>query len=267
MITQNSSSSSEKSLAESNSINFSKQISPSIRWCFTLNNPKSQDKILISSNSSVKYYIIGDEVGVSGTPHLQGYIEFNRKLRPLSLDLPVAHWEKARCPRETNILYCSKDNKFISNFPVKEEIRIITNLRPWQSNIINIITGVVSSRLIYWFWEERGGIGKSELCKYLVVKHGALILSNKANDMKHGIVSFIDKHKRAPKLIVVDIPRSVDNKFISYTGFEEVKNGCFFSPKYESDMCVYNSPHFIVFANEPPNLQMMSADRWVITKL
>ncbi len=65
-----------------------KQIAPSKRWCFTLNNYTEID---ISSIDAIKskcdLIIVGKEIGEQGTPHLQGYCEFSNKLRPLSLKL------------------------------------------------------------------------------------------------------------------------------------------------------------------------------------
>ena len=51
---------------------------------------------------------------------------------------------------------------------------------------------------------------------------------------------------------------------MSYIAIEGIKDGCFFSAKYEAGMCVYNPPHVMVFANKAPELTMLSSDRWVV---
>ena len=48
---------------------------------------------------------------------------------------------------------------------------------------------------------------------------------------------------------------------------EAIKNGCFFSGKYESGMVRFNSPHILVFANEPPERTKLSQDRWCVFAL
>ena len=62
-----------------------RQISPSKHWCFTLNNYSMDDiKVLKNTDSSiVPRYVFQEEIGEEGTPHLQGYINFNKKVRPM----------------------------------------------------------------------------------------------------------------------------------------------------------------------------------------
>ncbi|GAC77866.1 replication protein, partial [uncultured marine virus] len=101
MVEENSSNSSGKS-------GNNKQISPCKHWCFTLNNYKEIDIEVICSNSSIKRYVFQEEIGVSGTPHLQGYLEFITKKRPKSEFKSLkAHWTKTRQKKES-IIYCQK---------------------------------------------------------------------------------------------------------------------------------------------------------------
>ncbi len=88
-----------------------RQISPAKHWFLTHNNYTKEDIDLLCSNSSIKKYCFQEEVGDSGTPHLQGHFEFIRKIRPVGFfkgtPLEKAHWEKTK-NRMAAINYCSK---------------------------------------------------------------------------------------------------------------------------------------------------------------
>jgi len=81
------------------------------RWCFTLNNYASLlDPALWEK---VSYLVYQEEIGESGTTHLQGYIEFSdpRTLATVrALDgLAGAHFEVAKGSPEQNQNYCRKE--------------------------------------------------------------------------------------------------------------------------------------------------------------
>lgn len=245
------------------------QISPAIRWCFTLNNysKEEEDSLrLICSNSS-KYFIWGYEIGEEGTPHLQGYIEFKKKCRPISvIKNKRVHWEKCKGTKDDNFNYCSKGGHYFINGILQKPLKVISDLRPWQDDLMKILIEDADDRSILWYWEKKGNIGKSAFCKYLCFKHNALIVSGKIADMKNAIMKwFIDKGYY-PSIVIFDVPREALG-YINYTGIEEIKNGCFYSGKYEGGMVLMNSPHVLVFANEEPNIEAMSKDRWNIVEV
>lgn len=250
--------------------------SPAIRWCFTLNNPKPDDYEALGADGAdgsmvpeMRLWVVGEEVGKSGTKHLQGYVEFKKKCRPAKAYFGGrAHWEKAKGDKASNVKYCSKDGKVIStNIKTRKPIKIIEELRPWQKSIVDLVKGEPDDRTINWFWESEGNMGKSALCKYLIVKHDAMVLSGKIADIHNGILMKMkDDEDWEPTLIVLDIPR-VSHGAVSYAGIEKIKDGFFFCGKYEGGMCVFNSPHILVFANEPPDESKMSADRWNVVEL
>lgn len=247
----------------------SKQISPAKRWVFTwCNYPEEWFSYFEVQSSKFKKYIIGKEVGnVSETPHLQGYVEFKNKLRPKGLFPTQIHWEKARKNSLVNFLYCSKEGDYITlGFPLPLQVLSSDQLFDWQKSIVKLIKTTPDDRSIYWFWEHKGGIGKTALTKYLLFHFDGLICSGKASDMKYMITKYHARKDEYPKLIIFDVPRCNLN-YISFNGMEEIKNGCFASTKYESEMVLMNCPHVIVFANEPPDLSLMSQDRWRILEL
>lgn len=87
-------------------------------WVFTLNNPTDEEKDFVSGvippNPQVEYLVYGRETGANGTPHLQGFIQFNtrKRLGQVRALLQRAHWERARGTPQQASLYCKKDGDF-----------------------------------------------------------------------------------------------------------------------------------------------------------
>lgn len=277
------------------------QISQSKYWCFTYHKGDYSTFEQELRGLPIDFWIYSQEYGKSGnTPHLQGYIECSKKVRPseFKLDKKI-HWSKRKGTRLQNIVYICKyeivseldrderpfkidwDKDWDSdqmNYVEKElkdyehrmfnipKIKVIDEdrLYDWENEILSILTGKPCDRTIYWYWSARGNVGKSSFTKYLAVKHDALVLSGNASDMKYAVSMYVEKQKEYPKIIILDIARNVNIDKISYTGIEEVKNGCFFSGKYESKMVLGDSPHFICFSNREPMKEKLSEDRWVI---
>ena len=77
-------------------------------------------------------------------------------------------------------------------------------------------------------------------------------------------ISEMVKKDGAPKVVLINITRQGS---VSYNGLEAVKDGIFFSSKYESGMCMFNSPHVIVFSNEEPEYENLTKDRWNVIDL
>lgn len=246
-----------------------KKVSPAIRWCFTLNNYNNVeiDELITICSKCSKYYIWGYEVGEEGTPHLQGYVEFKTKHRPKEVIPNVRiHWEKCKGNRESNFSYCSKGGDYFINGKRQKPLKLISKLRPWQADLMNILNNEADDRSILWYWDEIGNIGKSAFCKYLCAKHDALIVGGKIDNMKNAILKWNIDKGTWPEIVIFDVPRtSID--YLNYAGMEEIKNGCFYSGKYEGGMVLMNSPHVLVFANEEPDISKMSKDRWVINEI
>lgn len=87
-------------------------------WCFTLNNYNESDcERLLLLSTNVKYIIFGKEVGDNGTPHLQGFISFEKRVAFSIVKAHVsdrAHIEVARNSSQS-IMYCKKDGNFFEN--------------------------------------------------------------------------------------------------------------------------------------------------------
>lgn len=247
-----------------------KRCVPCKRWCFTLNNYTDNELETLETIFKPHKYIIGREVGEkSRIPHLQGYVEFNTKVRPIEkIPIKRIHWEKCKGSRADNITYCSKQGDYVSkglSISVDDPL-LKVNLYEWQNEIIQLIKSKPDPRKIYWYWEHKGNVGKTALAKHICIKYNALYVSGSANNIKYAITQWIDKCKTLD-VVIYGVPRSQESKIISYEILESIKDGIFFSTKYESGMVLFNTPHVIVFANFPPEEMLLSIDRWCIKQI
>lgn len=223
-----------------------KRISTSKYWCFTWNNYPEDGM----SNCLIEFknckYIVGREVGEQGTPHLQGYVECSKLIRPLEFfSLPKGiHWEKRKGSREQNIAYCSKEGNYETNMVIKTEVSpyqgedLPKKLFPWQEEVISLCKSKPNDRDIWWIG---GGYncGKSKLCKYLCYWHNACLLAGCSRD---ALFSVSGKEK----IICINVPK---HGKIDYTLLEQLKDGMFYSTKYEGKMILMEPPHIFVFTN------------------
>lgn len=251
------------------------------KWCFTINNYDEEDIDTLSHTFSEKgwKYIIGREVGENGTPHLQGFLETKSAIRFKTIKklMPRAHIEKTKGTINDNIKYCSKDGDFVSNIEyeytaeelynneMKEQYNNVV-WKDWQQNVINLINEKPDKRSVIWIWEKEGNVGKSFLVQYLDWKYDAIIANGKQSDVFNQYKEYIEVKKKQPKIALIDVPRSHEN-YICYSTFEKIKDGLFYSGKYEGGKLRVVKHHLIIFANFAPKTELLSSDRWKIIDL
>lgn len=88
------------------------------RWCFTLNNPLPLEvPSLWSQQASIKMMAYQLEAGDDGTPHYQGYAEFQNAVRLAAVKKlsSRAHWEVAKGSRAQNLQYVTKESTRLEN--------------------------------------------------------------------------------------------------------------------------------------------------------
>lgn len=87
------------------------------RWTWTLNNYTQEEEVAIrqldvSGTEAVTYVCFGQEIGPSGTPHLQGYVEFRtlKSIRGVKISLKTnrLNMRRSRGTPMENKKYCSK---------------------------------------------------------------------------------------------------------------------------------------------------------------
>lgn len=169
--------------------------------------------------------------------------------------------------------YLQKDDE-----EVRTNIRLpvalyVPEIYGWQRVIVKEVAVPCDPkcRKVHWIWSSLGAVGKTSLARYLCIRHGAMYVSGKASDMKYAISEFIKEHKRGPDICILNVSRAAvlptGAPAVSYTGIEELKDALFFSTKYEACMRIFNTMHLLVFANQAPDIDLLSEDRWSIREL
>lgn len=253
-----------------------KQLPKYRSYVFTLNNPVGHIGHILDKISEKWVYQL--EVGENGTPHFQGYVYLKKRARITELRKHIeCHWEVARNAK-ASIEYCMKKDKtykdgpWAKNIPIEEPLEDElegVKLFNWQQEIVNIIKTKPDKRKIYWYYETKGNMGKSSLVRHIAIKNQGrfIVVGGKKSDIFFGIQDFHKKRGVFPKIIFIDIPKA-DLNYISWGAIEKIKDGLFYSGKFESGMVLMNKPHVICFANRPPpNEDKMSVDRWVVTDI
>lgn len=258
-------------------------------WCMTwFSYPENHREVIESVVCGIDdKFIYQEEKTKDENDHIQGFMSFAKRVRFSQ----VSEWFKgARMDRLSklwgkntqkgimaNIKYCSKEHTRKPGttpickgyIPADADYKIkLKSMSWWQELIeINIFNVEPDDRTIWWFYDTKGGIGKTIFQKWAFQNHNdVVILCGKATDMKHAIVNFKDKTDRLPKIVLINIPRC-NKEYVSYQGIEEIKDMMFFSGKYEGGMICGKNPHVIVFANDRPNKEKMSEDRWRICNI
>lgn len=203
----------------------------------------------------------------NGFLHWQGWMHLKKRSRCAELKRKLG-WTEIHLEPCKNIQaahdYCLKEDtrkKGPFMFPRTIEVLAEDQLYPWQQNIVDIIDGPADPRKILWYADTAGNGGKTVFAKFLCQEYGAVFVNGKGNDIKN----YIAKTPYA-EVIIFGFARTTENT-VSYEALESLKDGLFFSGKYDTEMVIRNPPHILVFANFIPNLSKLTNDRWSITNL
>jgi len=219
----------------------------------------------------------------TGTPHIQGELEFHKKHRPIGMLPKSVKWILKIDKKNWN--YCQKTESSVPGgrvwrHGIKRPFRPLdktleTELYGWQLEYAHKFDEPAPkvNRKIHWVWSEAGARGKSTMCRYFVDLDNinTLCVGGEVKDIFSGIADWVAPEDPGDAqnldLIVINIPRAQMNR-VSFTAIECILDGLFYNGKYKSRMVRFNPPHVIVFANAPPVLQgTASPDRWVIKNI
>ncbi|MEO5351328.1 MAG: hypothetical protein H7836_17050 [Magnetococcus sp. YQC-3] len=247
------------------------------RWVFTLNNHTSQeiDEILIFMKEEAKKYTFQEEMGDSGTPHLQGCLWLKKKLYLKDLKGMMnarAHYEGMKGTDEQARNYCrdeakrhgdiwesgwiDKKNEYFSKI-------MELSLFPWQDTMNELLHSLPSDRKIFWV-QSAAGTGKTNYCKYKILKDKWLYMKKaKYADIMNYV--FKTDTETAPG-IFIDL--TMENEaHISYSALEAIKDGMIFNSKYDTGFKMIAPLHLVVFSNTLPDTAKLGADRWQVYKI
>jgi hypothetical protein len=221
-------------------------------------------------------FVWGEEYGKSGnTRHIQGAIILKCKMRWKTIETNFfgkATYGTKLKNWQASLIYCTKEcNTIHTNANIPKPLKTLAcekHMYNYQINLCKILETEPDDRTIFWYCGKNGGEGKTTFCKYIYRNFkNVIILGGKSADMKNGIIEYQKCNGILPEIILINLPRSFNSDYLSYTGIEEVKDMFFYSGKYEGGMVDGNSPHLIIFSNELPDTSKMTKTRWNIKEI
>jgi len=245
-------------------------MSRSRSWLCTWNNFPEDWQAVITSCGAIDYSAQKEKGKDAEKEHIQFAVRFEeaKSLKTMQGLFKGAHLEPAKNWIAAK-QYCMKADTQVEEGIVSKPPPVCRDplegraYRPVQEQIIEIVKSEPDDRSIHWFFDPEGSAGKTTIAKHICLHHSdAIYLTGKSADMKFGVMSWLNSGKKL-KTVMIDLTRSVE-AFVSYQGIEEIKNGIFYNTKYESGMVLFDNPHIIIMSNFMPEMDMLSADRWVI---
>lgn len=247
-------------------------------YSFTWNNYTEEDEKYIQEQLFYRYLTYGREIGpIKKTKHLEGFVYFTnskswQQVRTLFKD----HHVKTCNEINVRIKYCHKDGDIVEigerphQGKKKEEKPEHTwktleydKLYKWQKKVVDICKEEPDDKTIYWFWEAKGGAGKTQLVKYIMKEFptAEYCCATKSAD----ILTMANYEK---KIYLLNFARSQEN-FAPWIAIEQLKDGLISDSKLKKkcNNIIMDSPHIIVFANWPPATHTISTYKWNITKI
>nr|WAE42852.1 MAG: replication associated protein [Cressdnaviricota sp.] len=243
------------------------------KWLLTLFGFSEED-ILKLKSLDVHEYTFQEEICPStNRPHIQGYFNFKKQVRPMESVDKRGVWLVVKKPAEAEA-YCRKLQTSVAERrwcyperlpePPKEVINIDESM--WMTELLWMLQQVPDRRTIIWV-QGPPKTGKTTFIRYLLdrYKKQVLFVSGKGTDIKYAVQKFIET-KQDLRIAIFGLPMSHEGH-ISYDSLESIKDGVLFSPKYESGMVVLPPCHVIVFANHVPDLAKLALDRWKVYEI
>lgn len=252
-------------------------------WDFSCPKDKNnKDDIKSLLKEYCKKWCFQEELGESesGYEHFQGRLNLKVKSRLSGL--------KKKFPSNWHFTITSNENKDNMFYVQKEETRVdgpwsdededrevyiprqyrdkIDNLRPFQQYIWDS-ADEFDDRSINCIICKKGNVGKSMIASLCDLYERGFDIPpiNDSEKLIQSVCNMLAGRKsRNPKLIFLDIPRSVKQDKLSgmFTAIEQIKKGKVYDMRYKFKDWWYDSPQIWVFMNVKPKTKYLSRDRW-----
>lgn len=253
-------------------------------WDFRANqNLFDENELIKWMQSNCTNYTFQLEIGDSGYIHWQGRFRLIKKrIKSVVVKLfkdKIPHYleptEKSNHLKEffyaqkedTRLRGPWRDSDTSDEKYIPKHLRNII-LRPWQQQIIDS-RDTFNDRQINMIYDPVGNNGKSTLASIAELKYGGLDMPP-LNDFKEliGLLCNIcmDRNLRQVSPLFFDLPRAIDKTRLYglYSAIEQTKKGKLYDTRYHYKEWWIDSPNIWVFSNIPPDINLLSKDRWII---
>lgn len=249
------------------------------RWAITIWIPKEETdfqryKEILDEHlkHGTQRWVYQVEKAESGQLHFQGRVSWKQPKREselkIALGLPCHGTIEGK--EEESEFYCMKDDTRIAGpwsnkdkeIYIPRQIKEIEGLYPWQEKIIEL-SKVWDTRTIHCIIDTGGCTGKSILVSYMSV-HGIAKRLPFCNDYKDLLRMCYDVGPQ--KAYTIDMPRAICKDRLNqlYSSIETIKDGYCYDDRYTFRERDFDCPNIFIFTNRPPDMHMLSRDRWAL---
>ena len=226
-----------------------------------------------------KKFVFQKEQGDTGYIHYQGRLSLYKKRRKMEalklFEIKPNYFEPTTNKEfiKGEAFYMTKeDTRLAGPWKDTDEPKFVPrHIRgrepyPWQKMVLDSMDEY-DERRINCIIDPQGNHGKSILASFVRARGGyTLPPIGDCKDLISAMCDMLmDKKERQPKLITVDIPRSINNKrlYSLFTAIETIKDGYIQDFRYRFREWEYDRPQIWVLTNNEIETKYLSADRFV----
>ena len=140
----------------------------------------------------------------------------------------------------------------------------------WQTYILDVISGEIDRRAIYWCWDPIGNTGKTRLAKYIQKTNENVLILDGSGTYSELIDSYIVSRKtNEVKILIFDLSRGISKNLLE-SGDSDIFD---FIDQIKNQSTTHNMPlqpnpcHIIIFSNSIFGIENLSSDRWNIIRI